>query len=186
VRGALWTISSGMGSRAIGLVGTLVVTRFITPADYGEVSVAAVLVMTANQLSTIGFGQYLVATPDAPRSVAFHVTAFHVLLGVVALGLLLAFGGLLGPALDAPRMTRFLPGLVLSGLFDRVAFVPERILVRDLRFGSVSMTRTVADLSHSAVSVARRSSWATWSARPCVSPCSWPMCSVGIGLSRVG
>jgi len=154
VRGALWTITSGMGSRAIGLVGTLVITRFITPADFGEVTVAAVLVMTASQFSTIGFGQYLVATPDAPRSAAFHVTVFHVLLGALALGVLLACGGLLGPALDAPRMARFLPGLVLSGLLDRASFVPERILVRDLRFGSLSVTRTVSDLAYSAVSVA--------------------------------
>jgi PST family polysaccharide transporter len=142
-----------MGSRALGLVGTLVVTRFVSPADYGEVSVAAVLVMTANQFSTIGFGQYLAATPDAPRSVAFHVTSFHVALGGLALGLLLASGGALGPLLDAPRMARFLPGLALSGLMDRVAFVPERILVRDLRFGRLSMGRSAGDLAHSAVSV---------------------------------
>jgi lipopolysaccharide exporter len=154
VRGALWTISSGMGSRAVGLVGTLVVTRFITPADYGEVSVAAVLVMTANQFSTIGFGQYLVATPDAPRSVAFHVTSYHLLLGALALLLLLAGGNVLGPMLDAPHMARFLPGLVLSGLFDRAAFVPERILMRDLRFGRLSLTRSIGDLAHSATSVA--------------------------------
>jgi PST family polysaccharide transporter len=142
-----------MGSRAIGLIGTLVVTRFIAPADYGEVTVAAVLVMTANQFSSVGFGQYLVAKPDAPRSMAFHVTSFHLLLGAIALGLLLAGGGALAPLLDAPRMARFLPGLALSGLLDRVAFVPERILVRDLRFGPLSLTRTLGDLAHSAVSV---------------------------------
>jgi PST family polysaccharide transporter len=31
VRGALWTISSGIGSRAIGLIGTLIITRFVAP-----------------------------------------------------------------------------------------------------------------------------------------------------------
>jgi PST family polysaccharide transporter len=153
VRGALWTISAGTGSRALGLAGTLVVTRFVTPADYGEVTVAAVLVMTANQISTIGFGQYLVARPQAPRNVAFHVTTFHVLLGVLAAGLVLAAGGRLGTALDAPTMARFLPGLVLSGLLDRVAYVPERVLVRDLRFGAVSAARTVGDVVHSIVCV---------------------------------
>jgi len=44
VRGAIWTISSGIGARVIGLVGTLAVTRFIAPADYGEVTVAVVVV----------------------------------------------------------------------------------------------------------------------------------------------
>ena len=153
VRGALWTISAGIGSRAIGLAGTLVVTRFVAPADYGEVMVAAVVVMTANQISTIGFGQYLIAQRDSPRSVAFHATVFHVGFGIVAAIAVLAFGGRFGPALDAPKMIRFLPGLVLSGLLDRLSYVPERILVRDLRYRAVSGARTAGDLAYSVVCV---------------------------------
>jgi lipopolysaccharide exporter len=149
----LWTISSGMGSRAIGLAGTLVITRFVAPTEYGEVMVAAVLGMTANQFSIIGWGQYLVSRPDASRSMAFHVTSFHVCLGVLALGLLLLSGPWLGPLLDAPRMARYLPGVALSILFDRFGFVPERILVRDLRFGRLSAARTAGDLTHTVVSI---------------------------------
>jgi lipopolysaccharide exporter len=153
VRGALWTISSGLGSRAIGLAGTLIITRFVAPAEYGEVTVAAVLGMTANQFSIIGWGQYLVSRPDAPRSMAFHVTSFHICLGVLALGALMLSGAWLGPLLDAPRMARYLPGLALSILFDRIAFVPERILVRDLRFGRLSAARTAGDLTQTVVSI---------------------------------
>lgn len=153
VRGALWTISSGMGSRAIGLVGTLIITRFIAPAEYGEVMVAAVLGMTANQLSIIGWGQYLVAHPQAPRSAVFHVTAFHLGLGLLALAVLLLAGPQLGALLGAPGMARYLPGLALSVLLDRLAFVPERVLVRELRFGRLSVARTAGDLAHSALSI---------------------------------
>ena len=153
VRGALWTISAGMGSRAVGLVGTLVVTRFLSPPEYGEVAVAAVVVMTANQISTLGFGQYLIAKPEAPRAVAFHATALHAAFGVVAAALVLALAGRLGTALDAPGAVRFLPGLVLGGLLDRAGYVPERILVRDLRFRSLSIVRTAGDLTHTALSV---------------------------------
>jgi len=142
-----------MGSRAIGLVATLVITHFIAPAEYGEVMVAAVLGMTANQFSIIGWGQYLVARPGAPRSAAFHVTAFHVGLGVVALGLLLLCGRRLGLWFEAPGMARYLPGLALSVLLDRFAFVPERVLVREMRFGRLSMARTAGDLAHSAISI---------------------------------
>jgi PST family polysaccharide transporter len=115
VRGALWTIGAGMGSRALGLAGTLIITRFVAPAEYGEVTVAAVLAMTANQLSTIGWGQYLVSRPDAPRSVAFHVTTFHLCLGVLALAGLVLGGSQLGRWLDAPGMARFLPRCVRAG-----------------------------------------------------------------------
>ncbi len=153
VRSALWTISSGVGSRGIGLIGTLVITRFVAPAEYGEVAVAAVLAMTANQLSTLGFGQYLVAVHDAGRSVAFHVTVMHVALGVLALLGLLELGPYLAGPLDAVGMTRFLPGFVLAAFFDRVAFVPERILARDMRFGFLGLSRTAGDLLFTGVSV---------------------------------
>jgi PST family polysaccharide transporter len=149
----MWTISAGIGSRAVGLVGTLIVVRFINPSDYGEVTVAAVVMMTANQVSTVGFGQFLIAKPEAPRSVAFHATALHVGFGVIAGAVVLAFAGRFAPALDAPDMMRFMPGLVVSGLLDRVAYVPERILVRDLRFRAVSLSRTGGDLAYSVVCV---------------------------------
>src|SRR3954467_3957669 len=152
VRGAFWTVSAGMASRAIGLVGTLILTRFVTPDDYGEVMVAAVLVMSANQFSTLGLGQFLIAKPDAGRAAAFHATVFHVLLGAAALLSLLLVGSRLGPALEAPRLTAFLPGLVLSAFLDRVAFVPERILVRDVRFGTIGAARTAGDLAFSGLS----------------------------------
>jgi len=154
VRGAIWTICTGMGARGLGLVGTLVVTHFIAPGEYGEVMVAAVLAMTANQISTLGLGQYIVAHPEAERGLAFHATLIHVVLGVAALGGLLAIGDAFGPMLDAPGLIRFLPGLVLAALADRFAFVPERVLMRDLRFGAVSGIRTAGDVAHTVVSVA--------------------------------
>jgi PST family polysaccharide transporter len=152
-RGALFTIGSGIVARGIGLVSTLVLARFLAPSAYGEVTVAAVLVMTASQLSTLGLGQYLIATPSAPRSTAFHVTVFHLLAGVLAYAVLFVAERPLGLAFDAPGLLRFLPGLVLSALLDRVSYVPERVLVRDLRFGRLSMARTLGDLAYAAGSI---------------------------------
>jgi PST family polysaccharide transporter len=153
VRGALWTTTAGFLSRGVGLVATLIVTRFVTPGEYGEVTVAVVLTLTVSQLSTIGWGQYLVSRPDAPSSAAFHVTTLHVCLGAVALVTLVIAGRWLSFWLDAPQLMRYLPGLALSTLLDRVAFVPERILVRDLRFGRLSLVRMTGDLTHSAISI---------------------------------
>src|SRR5688572_23724539 len=101
-----------MAARAIGLVGTLLIARFLSPHEYGEVTIAAVLVMTAAQLSTLGFGQYLVAKPEASVSTAFHVTVFHAVSGVLAFAVLLAGGRTFGELVEAPGMVAFLPGLV--------------------------------------------------------------------------
>jgi len=55
-----WNIFTGLGSRAIGLVGTLLLTRFIAPDEYGLVSAALITVMTAAYLTNLQFGQYII------------------------------------------------------------------------------------------------------------------------------
>jgi lipopolysaccharide exporter len=152
-RGALFTIGSGILARTVGLLSTLVLARFLTPTAYGEVTVAAVLVMTATQLSTLGLGQYLIANPHAPRSTAFHVTVFHLAAGLCALAAVLVAGRALGSAFDAPHAVGYLPGLALAALIDRVGYVPERVLVRELRFGWLSAARTASELAYSVGSV---------------------------------
>ena len=153
IRGAFWTISSGVGSRALGLVGTLVLTRFVAPHDYGEVGVAAVLVLMVQQFSTLGLGQYVIAKPDADRSIAFHATFYHLLSGVLPLLLLWLLGSLVGPLVEAPNAGRYLPGLIAAGVLDRLMYVPERVLVRDMRFAALSGARSAGDIAYSVVSV---------------------------------
>jgi PST family polysaccharide transporter len=115
--------------------------------------VAYVLVLSAQQLSTVGLGQYLIAFPEAGPSEAFHTLIFHVGLGTLAFVGVWFFGEPLGAWLDAPEAHLFIPGLLLGALFDRIAYVPERVLVRDMRFPALSVGRTVADVAYSVGSV---------------------------------
>jgi lipopolysaccharide exporter len=154
VWGAAWTIGTGVGSRALGLVGTLVVTYFVSRDDLGEVSDAAVAVLLANQVSTVGVGQYYVSRPDVGREVAWHATVVHVALGAVAIAALLVTRHSLSSWMRAPGLERYLPGLALSGLLERFAYMPERVLAREMRFRVIGVCRTAAELSYTCASVA--------------------------------
>jgi lipopolysaccharide exporter len=136
------------------LVGTLVLTRFVAPHDYGEVGVAAVLVLMVQQFSTLGLGQYVIANPDADRSIAFHATFYHLLSGILPLLLLWLLGAWIGPMVEAPNAGRYLPGLIAAGVLDRLMYVPERVLIRDMRFAALSGARSAGDIAYSVVSVA--------------------------------
>ncbi len=154
VRGAAWTVATGVGARAFGLVGTLLLVRWVDPDDYGVVSAASVLALTANQLSTLGLGNYLIAHPWVGRVHAFHATVIHLVLGAAALGGAAALAGPLGPWFEAPTLHRYVPGLALALMLDRASYVPERLLVRDLKFGTVSVARTVGEVAYTGVSIA--------------------------------
>ncbi len=153
VRGASWTIATGIGSRALGLVGTLALTYFLTPAILGEVSDASILVLSANQLSTIGVGQYVIAKRDAGREATWHATVFHLVLGAIAILAVVLFKDRFGVLLHAPDMAPYVPGLAVSVAVDRVGFIPERLLARDMRFRVIGLTRTAGEIAYTVSSV---------------------------------
>ena len=153
-RGAAWTIATSLLSRGLGLIGTLVLVRFVAPGDYGEASAAMVVVLTINQLTTLGVGVYAIATRDATREDLFHATFIHVSLGLLAFLVLVLLGKPLSPLFDTPNMYRYVPGLAAAALMDRVTTMPERILIRKLRFRRLSVVRSMGELTYAAVSVA--------------------------------
>jgi lipopolysaccharide exporter len=153
VRAAAWTIGSGLGTRFLGVIGTLILTHFVAPYDYGEVAAAGVLVMTANQFSQLSLGTYILANPKSGRDVMFHATVLHVGLGFLAYAAILAIGGRIGSTFDAPTLGRYLPGMVIAMALDRVTYMPERVLVRTMRFGALSVARSAGELAYTATSI---------------------------------
>lgn len=151
--GAVWAVLTSGAARVVGLAGTLLLTRFLDPDVYGEVSLAAVVILTANVASNCGLSQYIVSRPEAGRAAAFHATFYFTLLGLVALGVALLAGPAIGEAIHAPGLVRFLPGLALAAALERVATVQDRIQLRDMRFASVGLIRSAGEVVYSAVSV---------------------------------
>src|SRR3954471_1844383 len=135
-RGALWTVISSMGGRAVGVIGTLVITRFLAPEVIGEISDAAILTMTANWITIWGFGQYYVVKGrGADRGeVVWHATFFYLVLGIISVGAIAALGGYMAPWLDAPNAAKFIPGMALSVFIRRMGAMPERILTQQMNF----------------------------------------------------
>jgi PST family polysaccharide transporter len=154
-RGALWTVVSSMGGRVIGVLGTLVMTRFLHPDQIGEVSDATIIAMTANWLSIWGFGQYAVVKgrgADA-NEVTWHATVAYAVLGTISLGLVALFGGRLMPFLDAPRAAAYVPGMALAMYLRRFGAMPERVLTRQMKFRASGMASFAGELTYTVVAL---------------------------------
>jgi len=151
---AAWNLATNLGGRLITVVGTLALTRYIEPDPYGQVLIAATLVLTASQLFNLGVGHYVVSKPTASRETLFHGTVYYLSAGVITTAVIFAYRDSLGALFDAPDMSRFVPGLALSVLIDRVAFMPEKILIREIRFRRIGIIRTFGDVAYTFVSLA--------------------------------
>ena len=153
VRSAAWMLPASVGSRAVGLLGTLLLTRYLAPDEYGVVMAAALAVTTASSATTFGIGTYLVANAEISRAERFHASCWFLAIGVaVSLGMLMA-GGPLERWSGAPGLAAFLPALIAATLLDRISYVPERLLIRNLRCGWLSLARAGGELIYTAVCV---------------------------------
>ena len=162
-RGALWTVISSMGGRAVGVVGTLVLTRFLAPEVVGEVSDAAILCMTANWITTWGFGQYTVVK-GATREVAWQATVFYVVLGLVAVALVILLAGDLTPLFGAPRAAQYVPGMALAIFIRRIGAMPERMLTQRMDFRASGLSLALGEAAFTATALPLAiAGWGGWS-----------------------
>lgn len=162
-KGFLWSVATGLGTRLIGVVGTLYLTYLIDPATMGEVSNAHAAALLAHAITGLGLTQFLIVgeskAGDEDRD-AGQVTLLFLGIGFTALGLLTLAREPLGAYLHSPDLPRFLPGIALSMAIDRVGAVPERILARNLEFRAIGLGRTASELSYTVVSVGlARAGW---------------------------
>lgn len=146
--GMIWTVGTGLTTRGIGLVTTLLLTAYMTPQQAGSVNVALTVVTTVSVLTTVGLGQFLVSQRNPSPRVAWNAMVFHLGLGILAFGATLVFSTELAEMFEATTGARFIPLLLLSNLLERSTYVPERVLVAQMRFRHLSMMRSAGELSY--------------------------------------
>ncbi|MBK7659196.1 MAG: oligosaccharide flippase family protein [Betaproteobacteria bacterium] len=151
--GAFWSIGIGVGVRVVGLVGTLAITHYLTPDVLGEVAAATILAMTASWLSHWGFNQYVIVKGADTSDGVFHATVLHLALGFVAIAIVLGLADRFTSFLNAPNLGEYLPGMALVVLIKRFGSIPDKLLVRDMRFKYIALASGAGELAYISLAV---------------------------------
>jgi PST family polysaccharide transporter len=151
--GAMWTIGLGLASRLVGLVGTVVITHYLSPTVMGEVAAATVLAFTANWMTAWGFNQYVIVRGAEGPEAVFHATVLHLAFGFTALLIVLLAGGSLSGFLNAPNLGLYLPGMVLTVAIKRLTSIPDKLLMRQMRFRTVAIAVSTGEVVYVSIAV---------------------------------
>jgi len=154
VLGAIWTISTSVGGRALGLIGTLLITRFLTPDEYGQVNTAWIFVASVGMFAAFGFGQYIVANPKEDDEVVFHATVYNQLTTLIVLLPLPWIAPLFQssfPAFD--QFFGYIPLLTVAAIVDHTGHIPSRVLARDMRFNVLGIRVLVSEVVYTATAL---------------------------------
>jgi O-antigen/teichoic acid export membrane protein len=101
-RGAIWNVGGSTATRAIGLIGTLYMTRLLRPDEIGEVASAAVIAQTANWVSNWGFNQYMIVHGAKGDEQTYHAAVVNLVFGLVGLCAIAGTGTWFAPVFHAP------------------------------------------------------------------------------------
>ena len=154
-RGAVWTILSSIGGRAIGVIGTLIITRFLDPDVVGEVGAATIICLTVNWLTTVGFGQYVIVRGRAEPGpeVVWHAQVATVVLGVIGLGAIALLAGPAASLVNSEQAAVYIPGMALAIGIRRLSAIPEKLLVRSMHFRAIGVASALSEAAYAATTV---------------------------------
>jgi len=66
-KGALWVTVSGICSKGLGLISSIILARLLLPSDYGLLAIATAIVSMMQGLTTTGFGSALIQKQEKPE-----------------------------------------------------------------------------------------------------------------------
>jgi O-antigen/teichoic acid export membrane protein len=152
--GSLWLTGQKAVLRLSGLVTIALLTRLISPEDFGVVAAAATITPFILVLADLGLSTYLVQAErvdDRTLSTAFW---FSIATGAALAGALAFLAPLLATAFNVPGSTSVLRAMSLSALLVVSASVPTALLRRRMQFRLLALQAAVAGLVAQVVAVA--------------------------------
>jgi len=66
-KGALWVTVSGICSKGLGLISSIILARLLLPSDFGLLAIATAIVSMTQGLTTTGFGSALIQKQEKPE-----------------------------------------------------------------------------------------------------------------------
>jgi len=160
----LWVVAARWGIRAIGLVSTVVLARLLTPADFGIIALAMLVVGLMEIFNETGLVIYIIRHPDPQRSHFDTVFTLQLIIGaVLTLAILAAapFGAVffrtpaIEPVIQVLALRSLLWGLENPGI---IWFRRNMVFSKDFEFMVVNkLASFVVTL---AAAVVLRSYWA--------------------------
>ncbi|MFW0778338.1 MAG: oligosaccharide flippase family protein [Rickettsiales bacterium] len=140
--------------RSLGLISTLILARVLTPADFGIVAVAALIIHFSEVLSNTGIQQYLVQTPEVSDEVVNTAWTLDLLLKFSVCVLLYILVPAINWFYDDPNIiyavAALIPVIAIRSLLNPELHVHRR----NLRYGVIFRIGVIQKLTSFVVVIA--------------------------------
>jgi O-antigen/teichoic acid export membrane protein len=151
--GILWLAAAKWVVRVSGFATLAVLTRLVSPADFGVVAAAMTVIPMVYLLSDLGFTTYLLQTDEVDQESLSTAFWASVAAGALLSAALVLVAPLLADAFTIPELVPILRALVLAVVPTVLAGVPLALLKRTMAFRAVALQSLVAAVLAQVVAV---------------------------------
>jgi O-antigen/teichoic acid export membrane protein len=153
ISGVKWSYFSNFLARGIQPLTLIVLTRLLTPEDFGVMAMALTVTGFIRLFKDVGLGQALIQHRGQTEEVADTVFWLHLLFGIVWLGSVWIAAPFVATYYHREEVTPILRTLGLLFVVYPFSDVPLNILVRDLEFRALFFRQVAPLLFSSSVSI---------------------------------
>lgn len=145
--GVVWNLFQNLVGRLLGLIVMALLARFLDEAAFGAIAIALSVTALAELVLNQGYGDFVAQRAELTPE---HLdTSFWLnVAGAIALtALLAALAPVIATSFDAPELQGVIQLLSLVLALRAATVVPTGLLVREMRFRSLSMRSIIAALA---------------------------------------
>ena len=142
--GVLWTTAQKWILRLSGLATLAILTRLISPEEFGVVAAAMTVLPFLYLIADLGFGTYLVQAERVDQRMLSTGLWFSLTASAALVVLMYATAPLVAAILSVPEVTPVLRVLSLSVLVTALSVVPITLLKRGMAFRTLALQGAIA------------------------------------------
>ena len=157
-------MSAAVLSLALRVVGTVVLARLLTPAEFGVVTMATTFSLLVVNFGLNGFTEAVIQFEDIDRYTASNLFWLNAGAGLVLAIAFAAAGSLLARVYRDPHVANVAAGLSVGIFIVAVSVIHLALLKRAMRFVAASVNEVVALAVYTVVAILLASrGWGYWS-----------------------
>lgn len=155
----VWGVLGKFGPQLIYLATNLILARFLTPAEFGQIGVLAIFQSIALTLMEAGLGGSLIKEKEITPLDCSTIFTFNASVSLVLYLAIFFSSGAIERYFAIPGLAWVCRGICLVFVISSWGALPLTLLVRDLRFKSVMASSVIGVASGSVVAVTAAIWW---------------------------
>jgi O-antigen/teichoic acid export membrane protein len=149
-----WTLMGALGTNLIRIGSLAVLSRLLTPEDFGIVAAAMAVMVLVHSVRDLGIGVALIQRRDLEPTHVETAFTFSVLLGLGLAGLMFLLAPLIGWAFGIPRSIPVLRAMSVMFALRGLSTVSFTLSQREFRFRALATIDVVGYAAGTAVAIA--------------------------------